>query len=303
MYDVVCVGNVAIDEYYRVDRIPGVDEKVHAKYLGKVLGGTTCNTARALSNLGANGLFISRLGKDEGGAFVERKFREINLPARTVWMEDSGTYVTLVMVADNGEKAILLLTPPSPKADTLDNLPVEETRVVFSTGDQPDLKYIERFTAPIVVSLERATVELNPAIVEWVFRHVHTLILDTRGFEAVFHREISPEALKEVMQAPSFAMENIVVTLGSKGSIACTRSSGGVVFSGAYPVRPVDTTGAGDIFCAAFMYGFFKNGLSLKQSLNFGNAIAAASCEDLGPELTQGAIQKAHEFLAANGNV
>ena len=48
----------------------------------------------------------------------------------------------------------------------------------------------------------------------------------------------------------------------------------------------VDTVGAGDTFNAAFIHAFFNKTLPFERSLQFANAMAAASCENRGTELT-----------------
>jgi sugar/nucleoside kinase (ribokinase family) len=56
-------------------------------------------------------------------------------------------------------------------------------------------------------------------------------------------------------------------------------------------VQAVDTTGAGDIFHAAFIYGLLQNWL-LEQTMRFANAAAALACTKVGarasiPDLTE----------------
>lgn len=303
MYDVVCIGNVAVDEFYRVTHLPGPDEKVFARYLGKILGGTTCNTARAILNLGDNVLFITHLGHDDAGSFIDKKFNEIHLPSRIAWQNEGASYTTVVMVAENGEKAILLL-PPDNSQDDLDpfaDFPLEDTKVIFSTGDQTDLKYLEKYACPVVVSLESSSIEKDPDTANWVFEHVHSLILDSNGFQAVFHQDISPTNIKNVMQDKSVSIVNLLVTLGSKGSLAYSRYLDQVVFCNAYPVKPIDTTAAGDIFTAAYIHAYYLNHFALDESIRFANAIAAASCEEIGTELSKNAIKRAKVLLSKKG--
>jgi ribokinase len=64
--------------------------------------------------------------------------------------------------------------------------------------------------------------------------------------------------------------ESTIVTRGKKGC-----QCGDIIIKG-IPVNTRDTTGAGDAFCAGFMYQIVK-GNSLEKALEFGNAAAAAS--------------------------
>ena len=69
------------------------------------------------------------------------------------------------------------------------------------------------------------------------------------------------------------------MTLGSFGSIA--RMDGKFCYSPAFVVNCVDTTGAGDVFHGAYCYGVLE-GLSLRDTLDLSNAMAALNCTAIG---------------------
>jgi sugar/nucleoside kinase (ribokinase family) len=54
-----------------------------------------------------------------------------------------------------------------------------------------------------------------------------------------------------------------------------------LVHAPGFPVRAVDTTGAGDIFRAGFIYGLTQGWLPARM-LRFANAAAAGSCTKSG---------------------
>jgi len=294
MYDVICVGDVAVDEYYRVSRLPGADEKVYAHYLGKALGGTTCNTARALHQLGANVLFITQVGDDPSGQFAASKLAEIGLPYHLLISKSTSTFSTVVIAAEGGEKSILLLT--SPKNIQEQNLytqaPLHAARVIYSTGGKPVLSYLENYSIPIVLSLEAPTIENYPQVVSWAAEHAQTLILDRNSFKVIFSRDIQ-EADLASLEFGSKRLQHIIVTLGRQGAFALIRLGKQVVHTPAYSVNVVDTTAAGDIFNAALIQSYYLEQLPIQISLHYANAVAAASCEELGTELSEHAIQRA----------
>jgi sulfofructose kinase len=71
----------------------------------------------------------------------------------------------------------------------------------------------------------------------------------------------------------------VAITLGAAGAIAATAA--GIFRAPGYAVHAVDTTGAGDIFHAGFIYGLLR-GWSLEDTLAFANATAALKCTQLG---------------------
>ncbi len=77
-------------------------------------------------------------------------------------------------------------------------------------------------------------------------------------------------------EGPSFA----AMTLGRDGAIAVTKD-GTTIESRGYAIEAVDTTGAGDFFHGAFVYGFLQ-GWPILRTLDFANAAAALNCMAVG---------------------
>jgi sulfofructose kinase len=71
----------------------------------------------------------------------------------------------------------------------------------------------------------------------------------------------------------------VAITLGAAGVIAKTATD--TVRVPAYPVHCVDTTGAGDVFHAGFIYGLLRE-WPLERTLRFANATAALKCTQVG---------------------
>jgi sugar/nucleoside kinase (ribokinase family) len=71
----------------------------------------------------------------------------------------------------------------------------------------------------------------------------------------------------------------VVVTLGDHGALAFDGRD--LITSPGFPVDPVDTTGAGDVFRAGYIYGLLQ-GWDMAARLRFANATAAVSCTRLG---------------------
>jgi sulfofructose kinase len=299
MYDIVCVGDVAVDDFYRVARLPGEDEKIRASYLGTMLGGTTCNTARALLRLGDAVLFVTALGNDDNATFVRNQFASLGLSTRIVSTTGHRTFSTLVMVSAAGEKAILLFETgeTSPELiEALSHVRAEETRVVFSSLIVPAFQHLEKYTVPITVSIEEPTIDKYADVFVWAKDHSHTIILDRHSFKRIFGLGATPQNLARAVPESGISAENLVVTLGPEGSAAFSRSLGEVTECSSFRAQVVDTTGAGDIFNAAFLHSYYLEGMPLEEALRFSNAAAAAACEEFGTELSVEAINKARAW-------
>jgi len=296
MFEIICVGDVAVDDIYSVSRIPAPDEKVNARYLGRFIGGTTCNTARALKSLGTKVLFVTQIGDDEKGRFVRDYFEKVQLPASFIHNEKGMTAATQVLLADDGEKAILLFNDRADKKEIPPlKIPAENitpVRAVFSSLWLPVQESLLAYQSPLVVSLEMSVLNNNPGAFRWAANHAHTVILDRYSFRYLFGREVSEENLVEGMKVFDNQPQQVIITRGSQGALAYVCKEGKIVHCDGYPVQAVDTTGAGDIFNAAFSQYYFLQQLNLSAALDYACAIASASCEGRGTELTSTMIER-----------
>ena len=99
------------------------------------------------------------------------------------------------------------------------------------------------------------------------------------------------EALEVIMD---YGPEAAVVTLGERGCAALTGS--GLLEVPGFEVDAVDTTGAGDVFHGAFIFGVLE-GWDIERICIFSNAVAALKCRRLGGRAGIPDLQEALNFL------
>jgi len=88
--------------------------------------------------------------------------------------------------------------------------------------------------------------------------------------------------------------KTVVITIGEQGLVWKTGE-----FSGAFPafpVKAVDTTGAGDVFHGAFALGVARR-MPLKEILRFASAAAALSCTKMGARIACPSESEVLRFL------
>ena len=93
----------------------------------------------------------------------------------------------------------------------------------------------------------------------------------------------------------------IVVTSGIKGSIGFSDTDG-FVKQQAYRVETVDTTGAGDVYHGAYIFGLLK-GWDLRQRMRFASAAAALKCTKPGGRTGIPSYRKVLSFLKKEARV
>ena len=93
-----------------------------------------------------------------------------------------------------------------------------------------------------------------------------------------------------------YGMRVAAMTLGRYGALA--REDGRFVYSPGFVVNCVDTTGAGDVFHGAFCYSVLK-GATVRDALEFSNAMAALNCTRLGARGGIATADEARDLIAA----
>lgn len=103
------------------------------------------------------------------------------------------------------------------------------------------------------------------------------------------------EAAKKLLRAgPSI----VGVTLGDQGSICVTKDR--VIGKPAFKVNVMDTTGAGDIYHGAFIFGLLQE-WPLDIVVEFSNAVSAIKCEKLGGRAGIPTLSQVESFLRNHG--
>jgi len=92
----------------------------------------------------------------------------------------------------------------------------------------------------------------------------------------------------------SLGLELIVITLGEDGSI-CLCSEDFFICN-TFEVEVIDTTGAGDVFHGAFLYGLLRE-WDIRRVSEFATAVAAIKCTKLGGRAGLPTLAEAEKFI------
>ena len=104
-------------------------------------------------------------------------------------------------------------------------------------------------------------------------------LIASSEFPVQWTNERDPFKALEMIQR-EYGMRVAAMTLGAHGALGAERTAS-FVYSPAFVVNCVDTTGAGDVFHGAFCYAVLQ-GMTMRDALDFSNAMAALNCMSLG---------------------
>ncbi len=250
--------------------------------------GSICNTMKGLSALGISTAVTGRVGNDQMGERITESIRSFGItPLFT--RTDTPSVQIACLVTPNGERTFCACSAAEKELSAND--------LFYPQFQSTSLVHIEGFTLPYGSYVENAMIfakragalvsfDVGPYGVKFRER---LFALLTQYVDIAFLDE--DEAYQLTLLPPERACDFlrnfckiVVIKVGGEG--CWVGSKEGIFHQPAIPAKVVDTTGAGDLFAAAFLYGVLKEA-SLQDCARFGNFAGNAAVQQYGGELPQ----------------
>lgn len=285
---ILCLGLVDYDITLPLDGFPLENTKNRLTQKIECGGGQTANAACLLAKYGEEVYISGLVGNDLYGNNILNEFKKFNVNTDYLQVRDDiNTSVSHILVnTKNGSRTTLTVKEPSimnkidinikPDIILIDGQEKEmATKVLNDNKDAIKIIDAGTFREPIISLC-----------------NLCDLIISSLDFLEGFigHSIKTEEELKEsYMLMKKHYDKELIVTLGELGSIGFINNEPQVVSS--IKVKAYDSTGAGDIFHGAFIYGLIR-GMSLAENLKFSNIAGALSVRKIGtrysfPELSE----------------
>jgi sugar/nucleoside kinase (ribokinase family) len=309
-YDVVGIGNAIVDIIARADdgflskhdlakgfmRLIDADEatRLYAA-MGPAVersGGSAANTMVGVASFGGLAAFIGKVADDDFGRVFAHDIQAAGVTFTTPPSKGATpTARSLILVTPDGERTMNTFLGVSPELarGEVDAELISSARVVYLEGylfDRPEAKAAFRQAADIADQAGRqvALTLSDPFCVE---RHRAEFVELIRSrIDILFANEAE---IKALYQTPAFDDAARRAREMTKLAVLTRSAKGSVIFSGdkattiaAERVRSVvDTTGAGDMYAAGFLYGLTQ-GKSLEKCGHLGSLAAGEVISHLG---------------------
>ncbi len=251
-------------------------------------GGSAANTIHGLANLGIETAFIGKIGQDDLGKFFMNDMKKANInPVLYQSFNDTGRVMAYVSPDSERTMATYL-------GAAVELSPEDLTAEVFSDFSY---LYIEGYLINNLELVNKAIrmarknglkICIDLASYNIVEEYKKVLLNDVLiNTDIIFANEEEARALTGL--EPSQALDKIsemceiaVVKTGAEGSII--KKGENQIEVPALKVESIDTTGAGDIYAAGFLYGQAKE-LSLEKSATIGTLLASEVIQIMGPKI------------------
>ncbi len=299
-FDVLTIGGIDLDLVVTVPELPGADLKVMGELIGNMPGGPAANFACAASRLGIRVAALAEVGDDPAGQIIIDDFASYGVDTSLISVRAGGrTCFTIVLIPPSGEKAIVVVPTFQPAYD-MERLQATlgQTRLIYLMPQDhaqflAQARLAHACGAEVMIDVE-PTVGANRAMMREILAYVDIASFNQFGFRAATGEEPSLDAARRLLAS---GPHTVVVTLGARGALAVTRDQ--AALQPGFAVQPVDTTGAGDTFNAAFVSATVW-GLPLAERLRFANGAGALSVTGMGP---RGHLPSADEVRLFIGQV
>ncbi|HEX5284333.1 MAG TPA: PfkB family carbohydrate kinase [Bryocella sp.] len=273
--DLVGVGLNATDTLIRLSEFPQRGSKLEYDVESLMPGGQVASTVVACQTWGLRTRYVGKLGDDEASRLHAREFDRTGVEAKLVNVAEASSPKSLILVDPDGERTVLC------RRDERLILQPEELRSEWIT-DARALHVDGHDTAAAIQAASWAR-EAGLAVIadlDEIYPGVDALIekidylIVSRDFPARLTGEKNlVKALREIQTR--YGCQLTAATLGPGGVLAWNGET--VHYAPAYRVPVVDTTGAGDIFHAGFIFALL-HGWPLQRQLDFACAAAAMNC-------------------------
>jgi len=301
MKNITVFGSINMDIVAIVDRYPEKGETVYGKKLSFIPGGKGANQARCIARLGAKVRLIGKVGKDEFGKTLLGSLEKEGIKTKISVSGNSTSGIAIIGVDSKAENRIII-TPGANfdfSAKDFANINFAKGEFVLSNFEVPKAAVHACF---LKAKAAGATTLLNYSPLEILDKDIASLtdFMIINEHELAVLSGISETSNTSLIKAAENIVNKnavLIVTFGAQGSIAV--KNGKVTRIGAFKVKTVDTTGAGDSFMGAFAVALAE-GKGLRQSLIFANSASALKVTKLGAS-SMPYREKVNKFLKENG--
>jgi len=273
--DLVGVGLNATDTLILLPDYLTRGSKMEYRAASVMPGGQTATTVIACQTWGLRTRYVGKLGDDDAARLHEQAFERAGVEARLIKVPCGVSPQSLILVDAGGERTVLCRRDEhmTLKPEELRREWVVNARLLHIDGHDTAAATLAASWAraagiPVVADLD----DTYPGIEE-LAANIDYLIV-SKNFSCRLMEDNNPVRALRRMQS-RYGCRLCAATLGEDGVLAWDGKQ--LLHIAAYRVPVADTTGAGDVFRAGFIFGLLR-GWPLERQLDFSCAAAAMNC-------------------------
>ncbi len=286
-FDVIGFGALNVDKLYKVNKIAGPEGEGFIKGFEEACGGSAANTIVGLARLGCKVGFIGKVANDREGKMLLEDFRREGVNTKGVIKAKTGRSGSVMgFVDEKGERA-LYVDPGVNDTISFEEIDlgyacqakfIHLTSFVGEMSFETQKKLVKNLQEDVKVSLDPGELYAIKGIkaLTPILERTFVFMPNSRELTLLTGTEDHVKGAEKML---GLGVKIVAVKLGGRGCYVTDGKESHHVE--AFKVHIVDTTGAGDAFCAGFLYGLL-NGKSLKECARLGNFVASRCIMKMG---------------------
>ena len=289
MGKIVIVGSSNVDLIVKTARIPLPGETVMGGDFMMVCGGKGANQAVTVNRLGAEAVFVTRIGTDMFGDRLLSQYRSEKMRTDFVVRDpEAASGVAIISVDAKGENCIVVAAGANERLSIKD---IDGAREQIVSADYVLMQMeipleVIRYVKDMAVSAG-VKVILNPAparcLDDDLLSGLYMITPNETECAILTGMEVSDE--RHASAAPRRLLErgvrNVIVTMGSRGALIETPQQSTMI--AARRVEAVDTTAAGDVFNGAMAVALSEGG-SIVEAVRMATVASSISVTRMGAQ-------------------
>lgn len=316
-YDVIALGELLIDFTQN-----GLSEQGNGLFEANP-GGAPCNVLSMLNNLGKKTAFIGKVGKDQFGLTLKRSLEELGIGTENLMLDDNvHTTLALVHTFEDGDRDFSFYRNPGAdmmlRPDELNEDLIRDTRLFHFGTLSMTHEGVRAATVKAVTTAKEAgaLISFDPNLreplwdsldhakkeIRWGLGQCDILKISDNEIQWLTGEEDFTKGVAAIRR--EFPIPLILVSMGRDGSRAYY-GDGYVEAKPFLQEHTIETTGAGDTFCACILNYVLEHGLQaltkdqLLEMLTFANAAASIITTKKGALRVMPTRAEVEDFLTA----
>ncbi len=300
MFDLISIGNIAVDMFFKGESLTYEHDRFQLAIGGKYFvdgfhqgtGGGGANVAIGASRSGVKAAVLGKIGENAFKKIILDDLKAEGVDVSLCQMEKEYLNISSILISPSGERSIINFDTPHQHIlkSTHSLIQLKKTKMVY-LGNLPDVSFTEREkilqflhtqNVPIAVNLGVKDCRRETPQIEKFMNHVDIILVNGHEYADLIKKEYHHLDFthRHTYQLPYLKDKLIVVTDGEMGSYAFKDNI--IYYQKAIPVKHiVDTTGAGDGFVGTFLAHYIQT-QDIQESMNKGAHYSAKILGKLG---------------------
>ena len=279
--EVVGLGQASLDFLGITSSFPRENEKSELQNVEIQCGGPASTAMVTLARLGIRTSFLGSISDDFFGREIVKGLQKegVDFSLLTIRPGHTSQVAFIAISPQNGNRTIFWHRGSVP--------PLKREEVALAHFPKAGILHVDGLMMEAAIEAARQAREMGWKIV----MDAGTLRQGSPDLIRFVDIVVASEGFAKALVGPGAPMEKAleafvemgagkaVITLGAQGSVGC--ENGRIIFQRSYPVMAIDTTGAGDVYHGAYIYGVLQH-WDMAACMRFASAIAAMKCRRIG---------------------